>query len=95
MVDQKGGGMKNSCNINMTFNADDVEAALEAARRGGLLCATCMQKIATLEEMSQSDFCPQCQEAVTSQLSVVAEGRLVEALIRMGLPADSVQISND
>ena len=96
MVDQnEGGGMTNSCNMNVTFNADDVNAALEAAWNEGFLCAPCMEKIAKRAVVSQSDFCPACQAAVTSQLMAAVEGRLREALVRKGLPPDSVQIASD
>ena len=36
---------------------------LDAAWKDGLLCGTCMQKIETQDEMTQSDFCPACQAA--------------------------------
>jgi len=81
--------------MNVPFDAQTVHAAVEAARNGRLLCGSCVQKLESYDEMSQSDFCPSCQAAITSQLRMEAEGRLVEALIRMGLPPDSVQIAND
>ena len=45
--------MKGSLNLKLMFNADDVNVALDAAWKDGLLCGTCMQKIETQHEMSQ------------------------------------------
>lgn len=86
---------KGSLNLNLMFNADEVNAALVAALSEGLLCGTCIRKLETQEEMSQSGFCPACQEAINSQLAPLVERRLREALIRMGLPPDSVEITKN
>ena len=87
--------MKGSLNLKLMFNADDVNVALDAAWKDGLLCGTCMQKIETQHEMSQSDFCPACQAAAHSQLGSIVERRMMETLVRMGLPPDSLEIASD
>lgn len=87
--------MKSSLEVNLRFDADDVNAALDAAWKEGLLCGTCMQKIETQGEMLQSDFCAACQEAVKSQLIPVVERQMKEALVRMGLPPDSLDMAKN
>lgn len=87
--------MKSNLELKLIFNTDDVNAALDAAWKDGLLCGPCMQKIETQDGMSQSDFCPACQEVVKSQLAPVVERRIKEALVRMGLPPDSVEIKKN
>jgi uncharacterized CHY-type Zn-finger protein len=86
--------MKSSHKMNVTFDANDVGTAIEAAWNEALLCGTCMQKIAT-QEMSQSDFCPTCQAAVTARLMATVERRMRAELLRQGLAPDSVQIESD
>ena len=87
--------MTDTYKMNAMFNAEDVGLAIEAAWNEGLLCGTCMQKIATQDEMSQSDFCPECQAVVISQLMAAVQRRIREELVRRGLPPDSLQIAND
>jgi hypothetical protein len=87
--------MKSSLNLKLMFNADDVNAALDAAWKDGLLCGPCMQKTERQDEMTQSDFCPACQAAVNSQLAPIVEHRFKEALVRMGLPTYSVEIEKN
>ena len=89
------GAVISNLNLKLMFNADDLNAALDAAWKDGLLCGTCTNKIETQDEMSQSDFCPACQAAVNSQLAPIVEHRIKEALVRMGLPTDSVEIAKD
>lgn len=87
--------MKNSYKMNVTFNTNDVNAAIGTAWSEGLLCGTRMQKIAAADQMSQSDFCPACQAVVGSLLMSVAERRVREELVRRGLSPESLQITND
>ena len=87
--------MKDSYKMNVMFDANDVGTALEAAWNKGLLCGTCMQKVATQVAMLQSDFCPVCQAAVTARLMVTVERRMRAELFRRGLPPESVQIESD
>jgi hypothetical protein len=87
--------MKSSHKMNVTFDANDVGTAIEAAWNEGLLCGTCMQKVATQVAMPQSDFCPVCQAAVTARLMATVERRMRAELLRRGLPPESVQIESD
>ena len=87
--------MKDSYKMNVMFGANDVGTALEAAWSEGLLCGTCMQKVATQVAMSQSDFCPTCQVAVTARLMATVERRMRAELLRRGLPPESAQIESD
>jgi hypothetical protein len=86
---------KDTMELKLTFNAGDVTAALNSALNEGLLCGPCTVKIQTEEEMSQSDFCPACQAAVNSLLAPVLERRMKEALVRMGLNPDWVEITKN
>lgn len=87
--------MKRTQSVKLTFNAEDVKAALEAAGNEGLLCGTCMQKLATQTSLSQANFCPTCQEVVRLQLVPIVHRRLNEVLAQHGLPADSLEIASD
>jgi len=86
---------KGSMELELIFNADDVSATLDAVWKEGLLCGTCTNKIERQDEMSQSDFCPVCQAAVTSQLGSVVERHIKEVLVRKGLPPDSLEIAKN
>ena len=86
---------KESMSLKLMFNADDVNAALEAALNERLLCDTCTGKIETQQELSQSDFCSACQDAINSQLALTVERRMKEVLTRVGLPPDSLEISKN
>jgi hypothetical protein len=87
--------MKDSHKMNGIFGASDVGTALEATWNEGLLCGTYMHKVATQVAMSQSDFCPTCQAAVTARLMATVERRIRAELVRWGLPPGSVQIESD
>ena len=64
--------MKNTKTLDVTFDAQSVMAAVEAAHDAGLLCETCTRKLDASDSISQSDFCPECQAVITSQLAVEA-----------------------
>jgi hypothetical protein len=87
--------MKDSHKVIVIFGANDVGTALEAARSEGLLCGTCMQKVATQVAMSKSDFCPTCLAAVRARLMATVQRRIEEELARWGVPPGSVQIGRD
>jgi len=87
--------MRKAREVNLSFSADGVQAAVAAARNADLLCGTCTQKLDTRHEMSQSDFCPACQAAVTTLLTVAVQRRMAQELIRRGLRPDSLEIMSD
>jgi hypothetical protein len=87
--------MRSRYAMNVTFNADDVDRALEAAQNQELLCRACIQKITTQLELSQSDFCPGCQAVITSHLVLDLEERMRAELVRQGLPLDTLEIVSD
>ena len=86
--------MKSEKTFELTFQPPDIIAALSAARSEGLLCGACTEKIETLDQMSQSDFCTACQATVNSQLSLILARRMKEVLADMGLPSDAVEITD-
>ncbi len=86
---------KDSMQLQLTFNRNDVIEALETASKYGLLCGPCTAMLGTAVVISQSDFCPACQEAVNAQLASIVENRIKGLLVRMGFPSDSVDISKN
>lgn len=69
--------------------------ALEAASKDGLLCDPCTKMLGTQVVISQSDFCPACQDAVNARLASIVENRIKGLLVRMGFPSDSVEITKN
>jgi hypothetical protein len=87
--------MRKTQKVSLSFGADAVGAAVEAARNGGLLCGKCAKKSTLEVEMSQSDFCHECQALVMSLLMAGVERQIKQMLINKGLSPDCLQIADD
>ena len=81
--------------LKLIFKVGDINAALDAAVKNGLMCGPCSHKMGTQDELSQSDFCSACQQVVKWQLGSLMERRMKDTLVQMGLPPDSFQITKN